>query len=63
MFKEVRTIATTFHEIRELSATLLKNVGYTQEEIQNIMAHESIITTLDYMNPNELPFENFTMHI
>ena len=63
MFKEVRTIATTFYEIRQLSATLLKNVGYTQEEIQNVMAHESIVTTLDYMNANDLPFENVTIHI
>jgi hypothetical protein len=63
MFKEVRTIATTFYEIRQLSATLLKNVGYAQEEIQNVMAHDPIVTTLDYMNPNDLPFENFTMHI
>jgi len=63
MFKEVRTIATTFHEIRGLSATLLKNAGNTKEEIQNVMAHESIVTTLDYMNPNDLPFENVTIHI
>ena len=63
MFKEVRTIATTFHEIRGLSATLLKNAGNTKEEIQNVMAHESIVTTLDYMNANDLPFENVTIHI
>ena len=63
MFKEVRTIATTFHEIRGLSATLLKNAGNTTEEVQNIMAHESIVTTLDYMNANDLPFENVTIHI
>jgi len=46
-----------------MSATLLKNAGNTKEEIQNIMAHESIVTTLDYMNPNDLPFENVTIHI
>lgn len=63
MFAEVRTIHTTFHEIRGLSATLLKNAGNTKEEIQNVMAHESIVTTLDYMNPNDLPFENITIHI
>ena len=63
MFAEVRTINTTFHEIRGLSATLLKNAGNTKEQIQNIMAHESIVTTLDYMNPNELPYENVTIHI
>jgi hypothetical protein len=63
MFKEVRTIATTFHEIRGLSATLLKNAGSTKEEIQNVMAYESIITTRDDMNPNDPPFENATIHI
>ena len=63
MFAEVRTINTTFHEIRGLSATLLKNAGNTKEQIQSIMAHESIVTTLDYMNPNELPYQNVTIHI
>lgn len=64
MFNECRgESGTTFHEIRGLSATLLKNAGNTTEEVQNIMAHESIVTTLDYMNANDLPFENVTIHI
>tara|TARA_B110000908_G_C10126361_1_gene390066 strand:+ start:827 stop:988 length:162 start_codon:yes stop_codon:yes gene_type:complete len=49
--------------VRGLAATLLKNAGNTTEEVQNIMAHESIVTTLDYMNPNDLPFEDVTIHI
>jgi len=49
--------------VRGLAATLLKNAGNTTEEVQNIMAHESIVTTLDYMNANDLPFENVTIHI
>ena len=64
MFNECRgESGTTFHEIRGLSVTLLKNAGNTTEEVQNIMAHESIVTTLDYMNANDLPFENVTIHI
>ena len=64
MFNDCRgESATTFHEVRGLAATLLKTAGNTNKQIKEIMAHESIVTTLDYMNPNELPFENFTMHI
>ena len=42
---------TTFHEISRLAATLLKDAGNTNTAISNVMAHESINTTLDYMNP------------
>lgn len=54
---------TTFHEVRGLAATLLKDAGNTNTAISNVMAHESITTTLDYMNPDDLPFETVTIHI
>jgi integrase len=64
MFNDCRgESATTFHEVRGLSATLLKNAGNTNKQIKEIMAHESINTTLDYMNPDDLPFETVTIHI
>jgi hypothetical protein len=49
--------------VRGLAATLLKSAGNTKEQIKEVMAHESIVTTLDYMNANDLPFENVTIHI
>ena len=64
MFNECRgESGTTFHEVRGLAATLLKSAGNTKEQIKEVMAHESLSTTLDYMNPNDLPFEDVTIHI
>ena len=64
MFNDCRGESeTVFHEVRGLAATLLKNAGNTNKQIKEIMAHESINTTLDYMNPDDLPFENVTIHI
>ena len=54
---------SVFHEVRGLAATLLKDAGNTNTQISNVMAHESINTTLDYMNPDDLPFEDVTIHI
>jgi integrase len=47
---------TTFHEIRGLAATLLKDAGNTNTAISNVMAHESIKTTQGYQNPDDLPY-------
>ena len=47
---------TTFHEIRGLSATLLRIAGHTNTEIQEVMSHESITTTKDYQNAEHLPY-------
>ena len=64
MFNECRgDSGTTFHEVRGLSATLLKSAGNTKEQIKEVMAHESISTTLDYINPDDLPFDEVTIHI
>ena len=64
MFKFCRGDSrTAFHEVRGLAATLLKDAGNTNTQISNVMAHESIKTTIDYMNPDDLPFEDVTIHI
>jgi len=64
MFNDCRGESeTVFHEVRGLAATLLKDAGNTNTQISNVMAHESINTTLDYMNPDDLPFEDVTIHI
>ena len=64
MFNDCRgESGTTFHEVRGLAATLLKSAGNTNKQIKEIMAHESITTTLDYMNPDDLPFDEVTIHI
>lgn len=64
MFNDCRGESNTvFHEVRGLAATLLKDAGNTNTQISNVMAHESINTTLDYMNPDDLPFEDVTIHI
>ncbi len=67
MFAEAREAAkiegTTFHEVRGLSATLLKKQGYTNSEIQDLMAHESITTTIGYQDPNELPYTEVNLKL
>lgn len=60
MFKECRgESGTTFHEIRGLSATLLKIAGHNNTEIQQVMSHESVATTQGYQNAEDLPY----MHV
>lgn len=54
---------TTFHEIRGLSATLLKIAGHTNTEIQQVMSHESVATTQGYQNPEDLPYIPVSIHI
>ena len=59
MFAEVRDACgiegTAFHEIRGLSSTLYKKLGYTNEQIKDLMAHESVITTMGYQDAASLP--------
>jgi integrase len=67
MFIEARDRAgikgVTFHEVRGLSSTLYRLAGYTNSEIQKLMAHEDVQTTRGYQNPDELPFEEITMRL
>jgi len=67
MFADARTKAgvpgVVFHEVRGLSSTLYKIAGYTEVEIQNLMAHESVDTTLGYMDADSLPYEEVTMRL
>lgn len=64
MFQECRgESGTTFHEIRGLSATLLKKAGNTNSEIQDVMSHESVRTTEDYQDAEALPYTPVTIRI
>jgi len=67
MFIEARDRAgikgVTFHEVRGLSSTLYRLAGYTDKQIQHLMAHEDVETTKGYQNPDELPFEEITMKL
>lgn len=61
MFREVRDEcgieSTSFHEVRGLASTLYKTAGYTNDQIKELMAHESITTTIGYQNAHELPYQ------
>ena len=46
----------SFHEIRGLSITMLANSGFTDEEIAEVTAHESVKTTQGYQNADDLPY-------
>jgi integrase len=46
----------SFHEIRGLSITMLVNAGFTDEEIAEVTAHESVKTTQGYQNPDDLSY-------
>jgi len=67
MFAEARDACeitgTTFHEIRGLASTLYKKSGYTNEEIKNLMAHESVLTTIEYQNSAELPYQEVALKL
>lgn len=67
MFNEVMLAAgiegTSFHEVRGLSSTLYKQAGYTDEQIQEVMAHEDVSTTKGYQDPEALPYRTVTMRL
>jgi len=46
----------SFHEIRGPSTTMLVNSGFTDEEIAEVTAHESVKTTQGYQNLDDLPY-------
>lgn len=47
-----------FHEVRGLSSTLYRKAGYTEEQVQFLMTHESPSTTREYQDLDELPFDS-----
>lgn len=65
MFKEAMEAAgiknTSFHEVRGLAATVYKDAGYTNEQIRDVMAHESVTTTIGYQDADALPYVQITM--
>ena len=52
---------TSFHEVRGLASTLYRVAGYSPESIQELMAHESLSTTLDYQDADSLPYTPMDM--
>jgi hypothetical protein len=65
MYAEVAEAAgvhgTSFHEVRGLSSALHRLAGYSTEEIQSLMAHESKTTTLGYQDGHDLPYSRMDM--
>ncbi|WP_299943667.1 tyrosine-type recombinase/integrase [uncultured Microbulbifer sp.] len=53
----------SFHEVRGLASTLYRVAGYKVEEIQDLMAHESKGTTLDYQDEEALPFTQMDIRL
>ncbi len=47
----------TFHEVRSLADRLAVDAGYDIKTIQGVMAHESDVTTKDYLDGHQLPFD------
>ena len=54
---------TSFHEVRGLSATLYSIQGYKDEQIQWLMSHEELSTTLEYQDADSLPYEEVTLSL
>src|SRR5690606_27954680 len=52
---------TSFHEVRGLSSALHRLAGYSTEEIQALMAHESKNTTLGYQDGHDLPYSRMEL--
>lgn len=46
----------TFHEIRSLSAALLRRQGVSQSDIKELMAHTDETTTVGYQHGHEYPY-------
>ena len=45
----------TFHEIRSLGGALLKEAGWTNEQIQTLMGHSNVAMTEHYLGGHEAP--------
>lgn len=67
MFVEVRDSlgieGVVFHEVRGLAATLLRQQGYSLEQIKGLMAQEHVNTTAGYISAEDLPYELVDMKV
>lgn len=54
---------TSFHEVRGLSSALHSLAGYSTDEIQALMAHESKTTTLGYQDGHSLPYSRMEIQL
>ena len=53
----------TFHEIRSLGGALLKEAGWTTEQIQALMGHSNVAMTEHYLGGHEAPWQAVTTGI
>jgi len=53
----------TFHEIRSLGGALLKEAGWTNEQIQALMGHSNVAMTEHYLGGHEAPWQAVTTGI
>lgn len=53
----------TFHEIRSLGGALLRDAGWTTEQIQALMGHGNASMTEHYLGGHEAPWQSVTTGI
>lgn len=53
----------TFHEIRSLGGALLKEAGWTNEQIQALMGHSNVAMTEHYLGGHEAPWQSVSTGI
>lgn len=67
MFIEARDACqikgVVFHEVRGLTATLLRQKGYSLEQIRKLLGQEHIHTTAGYIDASDLPHEEVTLSV
>ena len=63
MSEVVETACVRGSPFPRVGITLDRNESYTKEQIQQLMAHESPLTTIEHVSPNELPFDEVTLKV
>lgn len=53
----------TFHEIRSLGAALLREAGWTDAQVQALMAHSDVDMTRHYLDGHEAPWTDVSVGI
>lgn len=55
--------APTFHEIRSLGGALLRQAGWTEEQVQALMGHASVSMTKHYLEGHDTPWQQVSTGI
>ena len=55
--------APTFHEIRSLGGALLREAGWSVEQVQDLMTHTSEAMTEHYLGGHEAPWTDVSIGI